>query len=183
MSSIVERISKGEAIVLSRKRTQFFYYATLAAFVLIPPIGLYFFYSPLPPYSFWEPAGYPYFYALLFGIVAFVYYLTLKNYAEVWIEGQKLHLKKIRGAYDVIPFASIQAVKITRQKSLKFIQIEYLNVEGVVCKAEFVSADSLEEEEIETILLVAREIYQPENQPRANENLELKKPVPIERLR
>ncbi len=183
MSSIVERISKGATIALSRQGTQFFYYGTLVAFVLIPPIGLYFFYQPSPPYSFWEPAGYPYIYACLFGILAYVYYLTLKNHAEVWIEDRKLHLKKIRGAYDVIPFSSIQAVKTTRQKVLKFIQIEYINGEGVACKAEFVCAEALEKEEVETIFLVAREIYKPEHQPGANEKLELKKPNPIERLR
>jgi hypothetical protein len=78
-----------------------------------------------------------------------------KSLAEVWIEGQKLHIRKIQGTYDIIPFANINKVKSYQQKGGKSLVIHYTNMQGLDDKVSFGTA-TFSKDDAEDVLLLAQ---------------------------
>jgi hypothetical protein len=178
--NISDRILNNETIVLSRKWTRFMLYALIASWVIMAAAMVPVFFTnpqPGPGAAPWVP----YFFMLILGVVGFIQYRMFRNLAEVWIEGQKLHIKKVRGPYDIIPFANIDKVKKYRQKGGKRIVIEYTNTQGLSDKATFTTS-GLFSEDPEDILLVAQNLWK-EGLLDKDGTLDLMVPSPIERTR
>ncbi len=180
MSSISDRILNNETIVLSRKWTKFVYYILIFSWVIMA-LALIPMFLNIGQSGGDMPSFFPYFFVGMMGLVAYIQYRTMRNLAEVWIEGQKLHIKKVRGSYDIIPFANIDKVKKYHQKGGKRIVVEYTNTQGLSDKATFTTSGFFQEDP-EAILAVAQALWK-ERLLDKDGSLDLMVPSPIERER
>jgi hypothetical protein len=180
MSTISDRILSNETIVLSRKWTKFIYYILIFSWVMMPLAFIPMFMN-IRQSGGDLPSFFPFIFLAMMGMTAFFQYRIFRNLAEVWIEGQKLHIKKIRGAYDIIPFANIDKVKKYHQKGGKRIVLEYTNAQGLSDKATFTTSGFFQEDP-EDILLVAQNLWK-EGLLDKDGTLDLMVPSPIERER
>jgi hypothetical protein len=124
MSTLRDRILNGQTFVLAPQKIKIFLYFVISSGVLLSILM----WLIMPGFG-----DGVFFYALtgLMFLMSLFFFHRWQNHGEIWIEQQKLHIKKVKGTYEIIPFSRINKIEDQTDQGSNEIRIEYTNDQGM----------------------------------------------------